>query len=181
MDILSRAVAVALVLALLPATTGAAAETAPDAAVKAAFLFNFAKFTEWPALAPGAPLVACVGNDEDIASALVTIVHGETIGGHPVVVWRREDDAIWEGCHVLYVSDGAVRRFAAAAPGIRSKQVLTVSAGRGFLQKGGMIELYADGGRLRFAINLDAVERAGLHLSSRLLGLAKVVHDDPAR
>ena len=181
MDILIRAVALSLLLALAPATAGAAAETASDAAVKAAFIFSFAKFTEWPALAPGAPIVACVANDDDIASALVTIVRSEAIGGHAIVVWKREDDGAWDGCHVLYVADGAIRRFAAVAPKIRSMPLLTVSAGRGFSQQGGMIELYVESGRLRFAINLDTVERSGLHVSSRLLGLAKVVHDDPAR
>jgi hypothetical protein len=181
MDLLVRGVVLALLLAIAPPAGAAAAETAPDAAIKAAFLFNFAKFTEWPALAPGAPLIACIANDDDIASALVTIVRGESIGGHSVVVWRREGDALWEGCQVLYVGDGEGRHFAAAAPKLRLRPLLTVSAGRGFSQQGGAIELYVEGGRLRFSINLDAVERAGLHISSRLLGLAKVVHDDPAR
>jgi hypothetical protein len=181
MDLLIRVVTLALLLAIAPATTGAAADTASDAAVKAAFLFNFAKFTEWPALAPGAPIIACVASDDDIASALVTIVRGEAIGGHPIVVWRREDDALWEGCHVLYVAEGAIRHFASVVPGIRSKPMLTVSAGHGFSQQGGMIELYVENGRLRFAINIDSVEHSGLRISSRLLSLAKVVHDAAAR
>ena len=55
--------------------------------------------------------------------------------------------------------------------------VLTVGDGKGFSHAGGIIELFVEGGKMRFAINMDAAERAGLHLSSRLLGLAKVVRD----
>ena len=60
---------------------------------------------------------------------------------------------------------------------IKTLPVLTVSDGKGFSQAGGIIELYVEGGRMRFAINVDAAERSGLRLSSRLLGLAKVVRD----
>jgi hypothetical protein len=59
--------------------------------------------------------------------------------------------------------------------GIKTLPVLSVSDGKGFSQSGGIIELYVEGGRMRFAINVDAAERSGLHLSSRLLGLAKVM------
>ena len=61
--------------------------------------------------------------------------------------------------------------------GIRTLPVLTVSDGKGFAQAGGIIELYVEGGRMRFAINVDATARSGLRLSSRLLGLAKVIRD----
>ena len=65
--------------------------------------------------------------------------------------------------------------------GIRKQPVLTVSDGNGFAAAGGIIELYVDKGRMRFAINLDAVEQSGLNLSSRLLGLARIVRGVPAR
>jgi hypothetical protein len=180
MGLLIRALVATLIAVALPGAA-TAADVPSDAAVRAAFVFNFAKFTEWPGLAAGAPIVACVAKDEDIAAALTAIVRGETIGGHAMVVWRRNDDSPWEGCQVLFMPGGAARDFASVASAIRTRPVLTVSGSPGFSQHGGMIELFVDGGRLRFAINVDAVDRAGLHISSRLLGLAKVVHDDPVR
>ncbi len=60
---------------------------------------------------------------------------------------------------------------------IKTLPVLTVSDGKGFSLAGGIIELYVEGGRMRFAINVDAAERSGLRLSSRLLGLAKIVRN----
>ena len=70
-----------------------------------------------------------------------------------------------------------LRRSAGGLDAIRTLPVLTVSDGKGFSQAGGIIELYVEGGRMRFAINVDAAERSGLRLSSRLLGLAKVIRD----
>jgi hypothetical protein len=65
--------------------------------------------------------------------------------------------------------------------GLRTLPVLTVSDGKGFSHASGIIELYVEAGRMRFAINVDAVERSGLRISSRLLGLAKVIRNDHAQ
>jgi len=171
---------VALVAALMVAPAVAAvgaADTAPDVAVKAAFLYNFAKFTEWPALPSGAPIVACVEGDDEVAASLVETVRGQRISGHAIDVRRSPDSAAWQACQLLFIADAETRRPAGRVDGIRRLPVLTVSDGKGFTQTGGIIELYAEGGRMRFAINVDAAERAGLRLSSRLLGLARVVRD----
>jgi hypothetical protein len=64
---------------------------------------------------------------------------------------------------------------------IRALPVLTVSDGKDFSQAAGIIELYVEGGRMRFAINLDAADRSGLRLSSRLLGLAKIIRNVPPK
>jgi hypothetical protein len=167
--------------ALFIAAQATAAEIDADAplnvAVKAAFLFNFAKFAEWPALPSGAPIIVCIVGDDGIAAALVETVRGQNIDGHALDVLRPPDNSAWRNCQLLFVADADARRFAAGLDGIKSLQVLTVSDAKGFAQTSGIIELYLEQGRMRFTINMDAAEHAGLHLSSRLLGLAKVVRN----
>lgn len=151
--------------------------TASDVEVKAAFIFNFTKFTEWPALPSGAAIVVCLTGDDAVAAALVQTVGRQTISGHKVEVRSAQDRARWRDCHVLFIADVAARREAAALGGIAGQPVLTVSDSSGFSRTGGIIEFYVEDQRMRFAINVDAVERAGLHLSSRLLQLARIVRD----
>jgi hypothetical protein len=171
---------VALILAAAAGRAEAQGAAADDitlnVAVKAAFLFNFAKFAEWPELPSGSPIILCVVGNESIAVALAETVHGQNIGGHPLDVLR-PDSAAWRTCHLLFVADADVRRSSAGLSAIKALPVLTISDSKGFAQGGGMIELYVDAGRMRFAINVDATARSGLRLSSRLLGLANVVRD----
>jgi hypothetical protein len=175
------AVASIALAATLIAAPGIAADNgtdaAPDVAVKAAFLYNFAKFTEWPALPAGAPIAVCIVGDDGIAAALVETVRGQHISGHTLEVWRPQESTAWPVCQLLFITDAETRRSAGGLGGIKTLPVLTVSDGKGFSQAGGIIELYVEGGRMRFAINVDAVERSGLRLSSRLLGLAKVIRN----
>jgi hypothetical protein len=152
-------------------------DAAPDVAVKAAFLYNFAKFTEWPGLPSSAVIVFCIVGDDGIAAALVETVRGQNISGRKLEVRRPQDSAAWRRCNLLFIADAETRRSAGGFAGIKTLPVLTVSDGRGFSQADGIIELYVEGGRIRFAINVDAAERSGLHLSSRLLGLAKVIRN----
>jgi hypothetical protein len=157
--------------------TAGGSDVAADVAVKAAFLYNFAKFTEWPALPPGSPIVLCVVGGDAIASALVETVKGQDINGHALEVWRTQESPSWRSCHLLFIADAETRKAASGLAGIKTLPVLTVSDGKDFSQGGGIIELFVEGGRMRFAINMDAAEVSGLRLSSRLLGLAKVTRN----
>ena len=150
----------------------------PDVAVKAAFLFNFAKFVDWPALPPGAPIAACVVGDDPIAAALVETVRGQDINGHAFEVLAATGQQR-SGASAICCSSAvrAIRQSADGLDAVRSLPVLTVSDGKGFAQSSGIIEFYLDAGRMRFAINVDAAERSGLRLSSRLLGLAKIIRN----
>ncbi len=153
-----------------------------DVAVKAAFFYNFIKFTEWPAMPAAAPIVACLVGDDRIAAAFAETVRversrGRDINGHAVDVSRPRDSAAWRTCHLLFVAEAEAQRSATALAGLRSLPVLTVGDGKGFALRGGIIELYPEDGRMHFAINVTAVERSGLILGYRLLGLAKIVQD----
>ncbi|MEO8258988.1 MAG: YfiR family protein [Acidobacteriota bacterium] len=171
----SHALAASLIAAPGMAAGDGAAPT--EVAVKAALLFNFAKFVGWPVLPAGAPIVTCVAADDGIAAALTVTVRGQQINGHRLEVRRAPDHATWPSCHLLFIADASSRSPDGGVGGIRTLPVLTVSDGPGFATRGGIVELYLEGGRVRFAINVDAADRSKLHLSSRLLGLAKVIRD----
>jgi hypothetical protein len=156
---------------------GTGADVAPDVPVKAAFLYNFAKFVEWPALPAAAPLVVCIVGHDGIAAAFIGTVRGQNISGHSFDVWVLQDSSRWRACHLLFIADAETRRSAGGLDEIKRLPVLTVSDNKGFALAGGIIELYVEAGRMRFAINLDAADRAGLRVSSRLLGLAKVIRN----
>jgi YfiR/HmsC-like len=172
---------VALATSLLEAPPVAAesgAQVGRDiSAVKAGFLYNFAKFAEWPALASAAPIVMCVAGDEKIAGALAETVREQKISGHALDVLRPADNATWRSCHLLFIADAELRRSAEGLGALKTLQVLSVSDQKDFAQTGGIIEFYLEGGKMRFAINVDAVDRSGLRLSSRLLGLARIIRD----
>jgi hypothetical protein len=168
----------ALVATLLaaPAVRARDVHSVPqDAALKAAFIFNFAKFTEWPVLPPATPIAVCITGDDAVAAALVDTVRGQNINGHPLEVRRPQGSGSWRACHLLFVADADRGRATSDLAGIKTLPVLTVSDIKGFAQSGGIIELYVEDGRMRFAINVTALERSGLRLRSRLIGLARTV------
>ena len=160
-----------------------AAQVTPmsDTSVKAAFLYNFAKFTDWKADGLRRPLALCVVDDAGIAGALVETVRSKRIGTQGLDVRQISSGEPVDACDVVFIPASETRRSAAALRSIRQHPVLTVSDGKGFADADGIVEFFAEGGRIRFAINTDAADRAGLHLSSRLLGLARIVKDNDAR
>lgn len=147
-----------------------------EADVKAAFAFNFMRFTTWPETAfddPAAPLVVGVMAAPDILARLTVLAQGQTIRGRAVQVRPVPAHDPPTGLHMLYL--GAAGQAAALAPGLRGRPVLTVSDRPDFIRQGGMIGLVPVERRVRFEINLGAARQAGLKLSARLLNLATVV------
>jgi hypothetical protein len=143
--------------------------------VKAAFLYNFAKFVDWPPQAfehPADPFTICVGN-EALGSALETAIQGETLNGRRLTVRRTVPDGNVQGCHILY-ADASQSRYP-ALNAIKNSPILTVGETQEFINGGGMIRFIESGRRIQFQINAEAVERASLKLSSKLLRLAVIV------
>ena len=174
-------------LLLVATIAGAAPLAAPGAAdgpditaVKGSMFFQFARFVEWPALADKAPIVMCVVGDRLISAALTAAAKGQTVGGHTADVRRPQDASSWRDCHLLFVGGGELQRSTAPLSAIRTLPVLTVSDGKAFASSGGIVELYVENGRMAFAINTDASDRAGLRLSSQLLRLARITRDSHA-
>jgi hypothetical protein len=153
------------------------AQTVAAPALKAAFLYNFAKFTEWPAdaLGPGSPLGMCT-TDGAVFDELVKITAGRSIGNHQVAVRHvAADDPSLRACHVLYAPDLDAKSTAQLLDALKSVPVLTVGDGDAFVTLGGVAGLFVENGQMRFAIGVDSARRARLELSSKLLSLAKII------
>jgi uncharacterized protein DUF4154 len=168
-------------IAVCAFTSVASAQTATAPALKAAYLLNFARFTQWPAeaLAPGDPLVLCVINDRAVGEMLVDLTKDRIIDGHKLVVSSMmPDSAALASCRLLFTSGLDATRSGALLESVAGKRVLTVSDLDRFAQLGGVAGFFVENGTMRFAINLDAAQRAGIRLSSKLLSCAKIVKDD---
>jgi hypothetical protein len=173
--------AVAVSAILLEAPCARAAQPNLEYEVKAAFLYNFAKFIEWPPKAfaqDDAPLVFCVLGENPFQDKLGRVVNDRTANGRRIVVQPMPPGAQTEGCHLVFVAaaeDDRVARLVHTFHSAQGAPVLTVGESDRFAGAGGMIRLVVDEGRVRFDINAAAAERAGLKLSSQLLKLARKV------
>jgi hypothetical protein len=145
--------------------------------VKAAFIYNFAKFVEWPGNAGVSAITFCVFGDELLAGALERTVTGKTIEGHILVVNRNPDPSNAAHCDVAFIGGNGTKGTDDLLQAVARAGVLTVGDGERFAQGGGMIQLIRQDNKLRFAVNVDSVGRYGVRVSSKLLQLAEVVHE----
>ena len=146
--------------------------------VKAAFLFNFARYVEWPASAfgaDGAPIRICMIGSGGFSSVVSKAVTGKSVGDRAVEVDTPADLGSTSGCHILYVGDGADSAPSAVAAQVDGASVFTVADREGFAEGGGIANFIRADNKIRFEINPGAAKKAGLKVSSRLLRLAKVV------
>ena len=159
--------------------TGLAAESGTDEyRVKAAFLFHFAQFVDWPAetfKAAGSPVIFCTMGEDPFDGVLDNVVSGKLIGNRPVQVQHFKQPQGIQNCHVLFVGSQEKNRVVAILESVKQSAVLTVGESDHFAQQGGMIGFLMEEGKLRFEINLDATQGARLTISARLLSLAKAV------
>jgi hypothetical protein len=170
----------AFVAALLVGAGGTVAgQTAAASSVKAAFLYNFAKFAEWPAeaLAPGQRLALCVIGDPSVADALEQTIKGRVHEGHELTVQVVRADGALKACHLVYVDGADKAGSAQVIAALKGAPVLSVGDATRFAEDGGVAQLALEHDRMRFSINVAAAERARLRLSSKLLGLAKIVRE----
>jgi hypothetical protein len=147
-----------------------------EAEVKAVFLYNFAKYVDWPSAAsPGtsATLRVCVPANPAFLSLVREAVRDEVVNGRPLSATGLEGLDSARECDILYVGDGATPDGLAWINAVRGRQTLTV--GEGKLVDGLVIAFVRDQDRLRFDINRAAAVKQNLSISSRLLGLARRV------
>jgi hypothetical protein len=166
--------AVAIAAAL--AATHAGAQSVDEYHVKAAFVFNFAKFIEWPTdsfKGPDDPLMICVLGQDQMANSLREAVNGKAIDGRPLVVRQVTIGQISNDCNILFVGSSATKRFQSSLR--ESAGLLTVGETPGFATDGGVICFKLEDGKIRFEINVAAAEHQQLHISSKLLSLAEIV------
>ncbi|HLG58136.1 MAG TPA: YfiR family protein [Vicinamibacterales bacterium] len=168
-------------LLVLCAPTAVLGQDVTEVRLKSAFIYNFVKFTQWPAdaLPAGAMITACVVGDPAVGEALVRTVMGRLLDGRGITVSIVRPDSLLPTCHVLYVSGSADKRAAEIVLAMRTIPVLTISDLSEFARKGGVVQLSPEAGKMRFSVNLRAARRARLQLSSRLLALAELVEEQP--
>ncbi|HET7625558.1 MAG TPA: YfiR family protein [Verrucomicrobiae bacterium] len=150
--------------------------------IKAAFLFNFAQFVEWPTNAfatTNSPLTIGVLGENPFGGALEDIVHGETIHGRPLMVRHSQTVSDLNDCQMIFISKSEKGRVAEILSALDSRPVLTISEFEGFARRGGIINFYLDGKKVRFSINASAAKNHDLKMSSELLNLGKIVKTSP--
>jgi len=165
-----------LVLALgsgLAQAQGAASERG----VKAAFVYKFLGYVEWPQASaqPDAPLAVGVIGADDLATELADVVRGRTVGARPVEVRILHQGDPPTGLSVLFIGGSDKARIAALARAALARNVLVITETEGALDHGSVINLIVLDGRVRFEVSLDSAERAGLKVSSRMLAVAHLV------
>lgn len=144
--------------------------------VKAAFLYHFAKFVEWPAAAmKGEGVVVCVLGDDPFGPALDFLFEDKTLRGKRFEVRRVNSASEAQACHVLFVNLADKVESRTVLQALSDSPVLTVGNNKDFLASGGMIQLFVEESKVRFDINLTASKQSGLAISAQLLRLARNV------
>jgi hypothetical protein len=174
-------VAICLGFVLMPGLTtlSSADSTIPkEYKVKAAFIYNFAKFVEWPAqkLADSAPIVVGVLGPNPFGDELENALKGRQINGRTLIVRQFDNLEAAKAAHLLFVSLNDESKLHKA---LKEYGILTVGQSESFARNGGMITFAFEDDKLRFEINIGAAEQAGLKISAQLQKLAKNVRKGP--
>jgi hypothetical protein len=166
-----------LVTSLLSVSMTAAAQRpeSSEAAVKAAFLYNFTKFVDWPDSAfpqPSGPFLVCAFADAAFRGELEGILRNEQVHGRPIAIAPAPpDDA--RACHLAYFAQSEAERQGRVLDAVRRAPVLTVGEGRRFIDQGGVVAFLIENNRVRFSVSKPNADAAGLSISSRLLRVAR--------
>jgi hypothetical protein len=144
--------------------------------VKAAYVYYFAKFIEWPQTAlaqKNAPFIVGVVGDDEFGELLRRVVKDKTILEHPIQVRLAKWPGDLHACHILYVSYSDYKRFPQIAESLQQNPVLTITEVEDTSRGKGIINLFVEGGKVQFEVNITSAEKAQLKISSKLLRLAR--------
>jgi len=163
-----------LMAALSPLRQGA--QELDERAIKVAYIFNLTKYVAWPRT--GNQLVVGFVGDGPMGEALERMLSGKTSDSRIIrVVLSPKDDAL-DHCDVVYIAYSSPKKIHSTLDQLRNKSVLTVGDSDSFSREGGMIGLVRAGQQVHLQVNIDAVQRTQLKISSRVLSLATIVHDE---
>ncbi len=152
--------------------------------VKAAYLLNFTRYVEWPSHAfeaPTDPVRVCVLGRDPFDGVLDATLRGKTTQGRPLALRRVRSSADAAGCHLIFISRETWRTLGELPRTLRSSGRLTVGESSEFAQAGGVIGFVIQDEAVRFVVNAEARDRAGLRISSRMLSLAAAVYGQETR
>lgn len=142
--------------------------------VKAAFIYNFAKFVEWPSNPSQSSVAVCVFGKDPFGSAFVPI-EDKRVGDKKIIIKRNVSFQNLEDCNILFISNSEKERLPQILEALGGLPVLTIGDTTGFALHGVMINFYMEDKTVRFEINQEAAEHAGLKISSKLLKIARIV------
>ena len=164
-----------------PADAQAGDADSSEYLIKAGFIYNFAKFVEWPSATfsqPDSPIVIGVLGTDPFGNVLDRIVEDKKIGSRGFVVkrfkWGKNLKEL-KDCKILFVSASEKAHIDEILLSVKGLPILTVGETPGFAERGGVIRFTLEDNRVRFEVNVDAAHQAELNISSRLLTLAKIV------
>lgn len=146
--------------------------------LKAAFLYNFTKFVDWPPRAfpvADGPIVIGIIGEDPFGTAIDALVRGEVVHDHALIVKRMPADGDLRNCQVLYISRSEKDHLPALMNQLKGSPVLTVSDMERFGEQGGIVNLVLENKAVKIEINSAAADRAGLQISAKLLRLARLV------
>ena len=152
--------------------------TADEYQVKAAFLYNFAKFVEWSPSSfatASAPIRICVLGRNPFGRDLSEVTDGKTVNGRKFLVDQVADLQLARSCHIVFVSSSEKGQLKRIVEGLQGTDALTVGDSKAFIEQGGMINFVLENDRVQFEVNHKATEMAGIKVSSKLLNVAKRV------
>ncbi|GFE83923.1 hypothetical protein GCM10011487_59230 [Steroidobacter agaridevorans] len=168
---------VAMLVALTVATASARADAATqrEDQFKAAYVFNFVKFVTWPDPEATGNLTICFVGGDGVYTALSAGIANKRVGARPLAALKMDERLAANACDALYIEASRVAGYRLPV----EEAVLTISDAADFTARGGMIGLFTENHRLRFAINVQSAQQAGLRISSDLLKLAADVQRGP--
>jgi hypothetical protein len=149
------------------------AQDVPESSLKAAFIYNLARYTEWPGASPASgPFVICVLGDPAVGDALGRAVKGRELAGRSITVSLVTAGPM-RRCNMLYLSGVSASQATLLLADLQDAPVLTISDIAGFNEAGGIVHFFFESGQVRFRVKLQTLKRTHLLISSRVLGLAK--------
>lgn len=154
------------------------AQTLPEYIVKAGFLFNFAKYVEWPAEAfekADTPITIGIVGTDPFGDGLEKTLKNKTVKNRSFVIQRFQESAAVQRCHILFVPRTEKDKIQELLKHIESWPVLTVGEDEGFARAGGTTNILIENEKPRLQVNLDAAEKARLTIDSKLLKVATIV------
>lgn len=156
----------------------ASAQSVTDDRVKAAYIFNFAKFIEWPPqvfTAKESPMNFCVLGRSPVVDELDSSIGGKSVNGHTIMIKHLHGPDEIKDCHLIFLAASAGKQQQKLIEAAKGSAVLLVAETPGFARSGGTINFITESGRLLFEVNINAAESAHLKISSKLLALARIV------
>jgi hypothetical protein len=170
--------AIGLFAAGLLISSIARSQVSDEYRVKAAFVYNFTKFVEWPSesfKSPQDPFYICILGKSPFGDALADVIHGKPVNGRPILIRiiAGEEEACT--CHILFVGLSERKHSRSILTATSARAVLTVGEMDSFLAEGEIINLKFDDEKIRIQINLQAAKRQNLRISSKLSSLAEII------